>query len=550
MPQKLTIDEVDKIIKSKGGKLLSTEYNSVHQDLLIKIGNSVETRKLVNIRKTKTLKPKSEQIKSLSDKQRQNCLDKIRKTLKRNNVLLISNTYINDITPIKIKFPNGETNERTWASIKGSIQKLGKLLPQSESRSLRGSKPTLHEIKEDVEARGGKLLSTEYNGWDAPLLVETVDGVREKKKISYIRKQQKLYSKEYCSQKRRRNQRLPYSVVKELVESKGGELLSKEEEYEGVHKPITIKTQDGCIETRLLSNIQKLKTLLSKSSDFEMEITDFVEECGLNVVKSDRTLIAPQELDIVIPDKKLAIECNGLFWHCDLYKHKNYHLKKTKAVNERGYSLIHVSEYDWEFKRDIIKSLISIRLGKAKETVAARKCKVVELTSNESKNFLESNHLQGNTFQGNIRYGLKHNDELVSVMTFSKPRFSKNRDFELCRFANKKETIVNGAFPKLMTHFKENNFFNSVISYCDIAVFDGSIYENNGFKHVNRSEPNYKYFKPKERILESRNKYQKHKLKDKLGVFDESLSEYQNMINNGYLRIWDCGNDVYVYDNR
>jgi len=93
MPQKLTIDEVDKIIKSKGGKLLSTEYNSVHQDLLIKIGNSVETRNLINIRKTKTLKPKSEQIKSLSDKQRQNCLDKIRKTLKRNNVLLISITY-------------------------------------------------------------------------------------------------------------------------------------------------------------------------------------------------------------------------------------------------------------------------------------------------------------------------------------------------------------------------------------------------------------------------------------------------------------------------
>jgi len=550
MPQKLTIGEVDEIIKSKGGELLSTEYNGVHQDLLIKIGDNIETRKLVNIRKTKTLKPKPEQIKSLSDSKREKSLKKIKKKLQDYNVKLVSKTYVNDITPIKIQFPNGEINERTWTSIRNSIRKLGKLSPQSESLSLRGSKPTLNEIKKEVEMRGGKLLSTEYNGWDAPLLVETIDGVREKKKISYIRKQQKLYSKEYCLQKRRENQRLSYSVVKELVESKGGELLSKEEEYEGVHKPITIKTKDGYIETRLLSNIQKLKTLLSKSSDFEIEIADFVDELGLNTIKSDRRLIAPMELDIVIPSKKLAIECNGLFWHCDLYKHKNYHLKKTKAVNEKGYSLIHISEYDWEFKHDIIKSLISIRLGKARETVAARKCKVVELTPTESKNFLDLNHLQGNTFQGKIRYGLLHNNELVSVMTFSKPRFSKNHDFELCRFANRKGTIVNGAFPKLMTHFKENNSFNSVISYCDIAFFDGSIYEKNGFRLIGQSAPNYKYFKPKERILESRNKYQKHKLEGLLEEFDPSLSEYENMLANRFLRIWDCGNKVYEYKHK
>ena len=41
-------------------------------------------------------------------------------------------------------------------------------------------------------------------------------------------------------------------------------------------------------------------------------------------------------------------------------------------------------------------------------------------------------------------------------------------------------------------------------------------------------------------------KYQKHKLKDKLQIFDPNLTEWQNMQLNGYDRIWDCGNFVFV----
>ena len=43
-------------------------------------------------------------------------------------------------------------------------------------------------------------------------------------------------------------------------------------------------------------------------------------------------------------------------------------------------------------------------------------------------------------------------------------------------------------------------------------------------------------------ILESRMKYQKHKLFRLLDKYDSDKSEYENMCDNGYLRIWDCGN--------
>ena len=42
-------------------------------------------------------------------------------------------------------------------------------------------------------------------------------------------------------------------------------------------------------------------------------------------------------------------------------------------------------------------------------------------------------------------------------------------------------------------------------------------------------------------------KYQKHKLNEVLKVYDEDKTEYENMMMNGYTRIWDCGNLKFVY---
>ena len=47
-------------------------------------------------------------------------------------------------------------------------------------------------------------------------------------------------------------------------------------------------------------------------------------------------------------------------------------------------------------------------------------------------------------------------------------------------------------------------------------------------------------------VLESRIKYQKHKLGKLLETFDPAKSEIENMKLNGYHRIFDCGNLVFV----
>jgi len=548
MPASLTYEEVKSLIESKGGTLISEEYTGVRQELLIKtIDDVIETRKLVNIKNTPKLYSKEYQIKSLSSKTKHST-EYVRDWLLKYGVKLLSR-YVNDITPLSIQFDTGEIDERTLMSMRNTVRKTGKLEPKSKVFTRRGksARISIDKIRKEVESKGGELLSTTYEGWDIPLLVKTIDGEKEYKKIFEIRKWDELYSKKYRFKKRVKQQQLTHDTVKDIVESRGGKLLSEEHEYDGVHSPIKIETKDGQIETRLLSNIQKLNTIWGKSSDFEHEIHEYIKSLGVTTKQNDRTIIAPLEIDITISEAELGIECNGLFWHCDLYKDKNYHLNKTKLMNDVGYDLIHISESDWEFKRDIIKNLLAIRLGKIEEKIPARKCKVVILDNAEAKPFLEKAHLQGNSMQASYRIGLTIDDELVSVMTFSKPRFSKKYDYELCRFANKLNVVVQGAFQKLLTHFIKQVDFNTIVSYCDISYFSGKIYEQNGFTKSHHSAPNYKYFKPKERILESRNKYQKHKLSKILKNYDSDVSEYQNMLNNGFLRIWDCGNDVYVY---
>ena len=50
------------------------------------------------------------------------------------------------------------------------------------------------------------------------------------------------------------------------------------------------------------------------------------------IVQSYR--INRQEIDIYLPKLKIGFEFNGLYWHSDLYKDKNYHLNKTNFFKE------------------------------------------------------------------------------------------------------------------------------------------------------------------------------------------------------------------------
>ena len=98
-----------------------------------------------------------------------------------------------------------------------------------------------------------------------------------------------------------------------------------------------------------------------------------------------------------------------------------------------------------------------------------------------------------------------------------------------------------------MSSFR-SNYKGSIISYANRRWSNGDLYRRLGFKEINRTSPGYYYFKENEMILYTRDRFQKHKLKDLLETFDERLTEEENMFENDYRKIYDCGNLVFVLE--
>lgn len=278
----------------------------------------------------------------------------------------------------------------------------------------------------------------------------------------------------------------------------------------------------------------------------ETQLRDFIKSIyNGEIVENAHDVINPYELDIYLPEKKLAIEFDGLYWHSeDKGKGRMYHFDKTERCLEKGIRLLHVFEDEWNNKQEIVKDRIRSILGIGQGRIFARKCLVKQISASEANAFLDEYHLQGHDNSSSVRYGLFHENELVLVMTFGKPRFNRQYDWELIRFASKSGVTVIGGAGKILSCF-EKEHDGTVISYADLRYSIGGIYEKLGFVKDHVSKPNYWWFKNKIKL--SRYECQKHLLSKLLGDnFDAELSESENMKKNGYRKIYDCGNIIYV----
>ncbi|GIU69097.1 MAG: hypothetical protein KatS3mg002_0333 [Candidatus Woesearchaeota archaeon] len=254
------------------------------------------------------------------------------------------------------------------------------------------------------------------------------------------------------------------------------------------------------------------------------------------------------ELDLYIPDFNFAIEFNGVYWHSEFIRNnKNRHLIKTRLCEKENISLFHIFDDEWLYKQDIIKSMILTKLNLIQTKIFARHCIIEEISSSEINQFYEQNHLQGYaSYKDQKHIVLKYNNEIVSAITFSQSRFSKQYEWELLRFCNQINTIIPGGLTRLFKYFVKNYNPTSIVCYLERRLgIPSKGYEYCGFQFKEFTKPGYWYVHPKNKYQrESRLKYQKHKLEKLLEFFDPELTEEENMELNGYAKIWDCGQYV------
>lgn len=484
----------------------------------------------------------------------QNILDKIKKTnIERYGVDIASkNINISD----KIKKTNREkwdvdgddiisrtkkTNIKRYgvdSPIKNNIV-LSKMINTNISRYGVENVFSSQEIKNRIK----KTNLLKY-GFDHP---SKNDHIKEKKRLTCNTNNGFDYFFQ-TSEFKNRKKNNDIKIARSLFDEYGCELISYEDKIYQVMDAKCGHTFDTTSylfyqRTRKKHNHCTVCLPIGSGDSFgEVQVYEYLLSLNIRVDRNRRDLIAPKEIDLYLPDHKLAIEFNGLYWHSDNFKNKRYHIDKTNQCNEVGIELIHIWEDEWINRSDIIKSILLNRIGLIKLNIGARKCRITEVSNKESLKFYKENHIQGGV---NSKYniGLMYKDELVSLMSFTNRKINSKSEFELTRFCNRKNMIVNGSASKIFNYFKLNFDFEVINTYSDISLFNGNLYKQLGFIDNGSSYLNYWW-------CIGIKKYHRFTFNKKRLVnegYDTNLTENEIMRNRGYYKLYGCGHKKWIY---
>jgi hypothetical protein len=230
---------------------------------------------------------------------------------------------------------------------------------------------------------------------------------------------------------------------------------------------------------------------------------------------------------------------------------KKTSLKMLDHFNKLGIKVLLVFEDEWIQNSQIVLDKIKHIMGASSATtIYARKCEIKEISKDDKNSFLNKFHIQG-TCVSQYNYGAYYDGVLVAAMTFSKPRilmnkYSKQGEIELARFTTHADYRVVGVASKLLKHAKNTmEGFDCIYSFADRRWSDGNVYTQLGFSLDRINPPEYYYIVDNTR--KHRWGFRRDALKERKGFnFDSSKTEYENMLANGFDRVWDCGTLRYV----
>lgn len=322
-------------------------------------------------------------------------------------------------------------------------------------------------------------------------------------------------------------------IKRENIERYGVDTYLKTDEFKEKSKA----TKLGKLKSESLHIAEKLMNMNSDTNNYENEIVNILKEWGIsNIELSNRTLLDGKEIDIYLPDYKIGIDFNSNLLHSEFNLDNKYHQEKSLLAESKGIFLYHIFEYEWNTNKEKIKNHLKDMLNINIKTVYARKCVLKEITNKEKTDFLNENHLQGND-KSSIFIGLYYNNELMTVMTFGKARYSQKASYELFRYCTKAGYRVIGGASKMFKYFVDkylNIIDTTVVSYCNISKSQGKIYSLLGFTSVKVSDPNYIWWNPS--TNEVKTKYTAQ-MKD----------ETKTMHKNGFFKICDAGSRVWAF---
>jgi len=466
----------------------------------------------------------------------------VKKSFESECYVLLTDYYLNNKQKLKYICPKGHTHSISWAD----WHSRGIRCPFCMGRPII----TIDIVRKDMFREGYTLLTNTYINNKKPLKYMCPNG------HVCTTNWAKWHSHGYRCPICYGNVKKTIEAVRDVVEDEGYTVLTKRyiNCYDKLHL-ICPNNHNYYVSWDNWNSNGSRCPICNKNgiSKEELLLHNFIKsEYSSEIKTNDYSIISPKELDIVIPDKKIAIEYCGLYWHSELAgKDRNYHLNKLNLCNEAGYRLITIFSDELNYSSDIVYSrLRNILYINSINKVYARKCSIKSITPSIAKKFCVENHLQGYGAGSTVKLGAFYNNDLVSVMTFAKPSFAKGHrnkthgTWELHRFCSKLNTRIVGISSKLLKYFERNYEWNEIFSYADRRWSDGNLYEKLGFSFDKITKQNYWYIKG-----QCSRRINRFALRKKVDD-PKDKTEWELRRLDGWNRIWDCGNLKYVkYDN-
>ena len=282
----------------------------------------------------------------------------------------------------------------------------------------------------------------------------------------------------------------------------------------------------------------------SGTSQMEKEILEYVNFIyGGKVITNTRKVLGNMELDIYMPDRGVAIEFDGLYWHAEEKHLEGYHVAKTNRCMELGIRLLHVFEDEWLSRRGAIESVIADAIGIKGVEMDANECEIRKISCTVASEFyIENSPLYGGR-KTRMNYGMFHGNELVYAMSFSTSKFNSSFKYQLVSLASKKSCHIQGAERKIIDEFKKEHQSKSIVFYSDRRYLSREQLYFIGMKYLKSTHVNYYWTHSQKRF--SRNQVVHHVI-DIVGEgYNPNLSVEENMVFAGWKKIFDCGFDVF-----
>ena len=225
---------------------------------------------------------------------------------------------------------------------------------------------------------------------------------------------------------------------------------------------------------------EELIEKIDEYNSYKTHLEHFVEK-QLNLKHYNKK---PPELEkLYRPDFKvndsLYVNIDGLYWHKEDYRDKQYHMLLRKEFEKHNLRLLQFREDEIRIKFDIVKSMINNASKGISRKIYGRNTSIKDVTNKQATDFLNANHLKGAKNAKHIGLFDKDNN-LISILSWK----TYKNICKIERFCSLVNTVVIGGLSKLLTELEKrlSEQVNQYHYWVDLRYGSGNQLKNFGYE--------------------------------------------------------------------